>query len=138
MHGGVRGAYTEISTTAARFTASATRDLEAPELTVSLTSVVDAGADAQGTNLESAPAPSSFTLSDPTYVGGSGTAANPFRPIGAGDSTENEDKANAMVVFGGPLTTLTLRYVNGTNGTYRRFHGIGISSMSFTTEDCPT
>lgn len=35
------GAYTEISTTAARFTASATEDLEAPELTVSLTSVVD-------------------------------------------------------------------------------------------------
>lgn len=74
-----RGAHTEISTTAARFTASATEDLEAPELTVSLTSVFD-----------------------------------------------------------GPLTTLTLRYVNGTNGTYRRFHGIGISSMCFTAEDCPT
>ncbi len=75
------------------------------------------------------PPPSSFTANTPANIGGNGSAGSPFLGIenaNTGLVTNTSPAGNvAVVIAGGPFTTLTISYLGTLNSTSNQVVGVG-------------
>lgn len=76
-------------------------------------------------------------LGSPTNIQGTGSEANPFRPIQNGDYPINSGENAIRLTWAGPVQTVVIRYVAGITGNSGNQH-VGIGNLSYNACVTPT